>query len=118
MSQPKKVKSVCVPIDPDDCGSVISGYVRFPELYRTHYGKKLWDVNWGASITLSDCNRVIQWDLTGNAYNIAKLDAAINALTKMRALMCDAQNELAETKGEKNRLNKVIDPDYRVDDED
>lgn len=114
---PKKVKTVCVPLDPDDCGSVIHGYVRFPELYRTHYGKKLWDIEQSASISLSDCNRVIQWSLSGGSegFNIEKLDNAIGALQKMRKHMVKAQAELESLKSEKRTRNIAIDPTYDPD---
>lgn len=112
MAYPKKVKTVCIPLDPDDCGSVISGYVRFPELYRYSHGKKFWSVNWGASVSLSDCNRVIQWSLQGDndTYNFSKIDAAISALTKLRQHMVDAQEELVRMKKEKKERNLAIDP--------
>jgi hypothetical protein len=109
---PKKVKTVCVPLDPDDCGSVIHGYVRFPELYRTHYGKKLWEIESGASLSLSDCNRVIQWALTDTGFNIEKLDNAIGALQKMRKHMVKAQAELEKLKAEKRARNLALDPTY------
>lgn len=110
MAQPKKVKSVCIPLDPDDCGSVIHGYVRFPELYRRNYGGKEWDVEYGASISLSDCNRVIQWALTGDdeQFNIAKLDVAISALTKMREFMVQAQAEYNRLDKEAKERNKDL----------
>lgn len=108
---PKKVKSICVPLDPDDCGSVIHGYVRFPELYQRDYGKKLWAVEYTATISLSDCNRVIQWGLDGNhEFNIEKIDTAISALTEMRKFMVEANIQIKKLEKEKKRLNKEIDP--------
>jgi hypothetical protein len=90
---------------------VISGYVRFPELEREAYGKiKKWHVNWSANISLSDCNRVIQWQLTDNEYNIAKLDRAINALSKMREFMVEAQAELTKLNAKKKKMNLALDP--------
>lgn len=110
MAYPKKVKTVCIPLDPDDCGSVISGYVRYPELERYSHGQKFWHVNFGASVTLSDCNRVIQWSLCDEDYNFAKIDAAISALTKIRQYMVDAQAELKRARAEKKERNIKIDP--------
>jgi hypothetical protein len=110
MNYPKKVKSICVPLDPDDCGSVISGYVRYPELYRYSHGLKLWSVNHGASVTLSDCNRVIQWSLSDDGYNFAKIDAAISALTKLRQYMVEAEADLKRAREEKKERNIKLDP--------
>jgi hypothetical protein len=109
---PKKVKSVCIPLDPDDCGSVIHGYVRFPELTQRNYGKRKWDVEYGASVSLSDCNRVIQWAMTDddNNYHIEKLDIAISALTELRKFMSEANVELKKARKEAKRLNLIIDP--------
>jgi hypothetical protein len=112
---PKKVKTVCVPLDPDDCGSVVHGYVRYPELYRTHYGKKFWEIEQGASVSLSDCNRVIQWSLTDTGFNIEKIDTAIGALQKMRKHMVKAQAELEKLKIEKRARNIELDPTYDPD---
>lgn len=113
MAQPKKVKSVCVPLDPDDCGSVIHGYVRFPELVRKHYGSKDWYVECGASLSLSDCNRIIQWAMTdGNddaeQFNVAKLDVAIGALTKFREYMAQANAEYKRLEKEAKERNKGL----------
>ena len=33
------IKSVCVPLDPDDVGSMISGYVNFPEIKEYEHTK-------------------------------------------------------------------------------
>lgn len=116
MATPRKVKTVCVPIDPDDCGSVISGYVRFPELYQTSYNKKLWEINSGANMTLSDCNRVISWGLNdSDEFNIDKLDNAIGALMKMREHMVAAQAELVKAKKERKARNLILDPNSNDD---
>jgi hypothetical protein len=116
MATPKKVKTVCLPIDPDDCGSVIHGYVRFPELYQTSYGKKLWEINSGASLSLSDCNRVIQWGLSdSDEFNIDKLDCAISALMKMREHMVAAQAEMVKVKKERKTRNLILDPNNNDD---
>jgi hypothetical protein len=116
--RPKKVKTVCVPLDPDDCGSVIHGYVRFPELVQRNYGKKVWETEHQASVSLSDCNRVIQWSLTDDGdgnFNIDKLDIAIAALTDMRKFMAEANAELKKLNKERARLNKAIDPEWKDD---
>jgi hypothetical protein len=116
---PKKVKSVCIPLDPDDCGSVIHGYVRFPELVQRDYGKKLWEVEQSASVSLSDCNRIIQWNLTDDgitgAYNIDKLDIAISALTELRKYMSEANAELKKMNKERARRNRALDPEWKED---
>jgi hypothetical protein len=114
---PKKIKSVCIPLDPDDCGSVIHGYVRFPELVQRNYGKKLWDVEYSASVSLSDCNRVIQWAMTDddNMFNIDKLDTAIGALSELRKFMSEANAELKKARKEVKRLNLIIDPENKDD---
>jgi len=89
---PEKVKTVCVALDPDDCGSVISGYVRYPEVGSYDHGKKEQFVEYGASMALSDCSRVIQWGLTDNdAFHLEKLDRAISALTEIRKYMAEAE---------------------------
>ena len=104
-----KVKSVCVPIDPDDCGSTISGYVRYPELNRHNYGKKTWFVEGSASVSLSDCNRVINWDLGGGEkYSLVKLDRAITALTKLREYVALAQEAADKLKKEAEASNKAL----------
>jgi len=109
--KPKTVKSICVPLDPDECGSVISGYVRFPELERDTYGKiKKWSVNWGATVSLSDCNRVINWNLTDKEYDIAKLDRAISALGQLREFMVEAQADLNKLNAKRKRMNLALDP--------
>ena len=114
---PKKIKSVCIPLDPDDCGSVIHGYVRFPELVQRNYGKKLWDVEYTATVSLSDCNRVIQWALTDddNMYHIDKIDIAIGALTELRKYMNEANVELKKLRKELKRRNLELDPDHTKD---
>lgn len=114
---PKKVKSVCVPLDPDDCGSVIHGYVRFPELYQRDYGKKHWEVEYSSSVSLSDCNRVISWNLNGDdgSFNIAKLDTAIGALTELRKFMVEANAEIKKLEKERVRRNKELDPEWKPD---
>ena len=114
---PKKIKSVCIPLDPDDCGSVIHGYVRFPELVQRNYGKKLWDVEYTATVSLSDCNRVIQWALTDddNMYHIDKIDIAIGALTELRKYMSEANAELKKARKECKRRNLELDPTHTED---
>ena len=114
---PKLIKSICVPLDPDDCGSVVHGYVRFPELVQRNYGKKLWDVEFTATVSLSDCNRVIQWALTNDdgMYHIEKLDTAIGALTEMRKYLHEANVELKKMRKEVKRLNLVLDPEGKDD---
>jgi hypothetical protein len=92
MSSPDKVKTVCVPLDPDDCGSVISGYVRYPEIDTYSHGKREQYVEYNANMSLSDCSRVIQWSLTGNEeFNLDKLDRAISALMELRKYMAEAE---------------------------
>lgn len=111
---PKKIKTVCVPLDPDDCGSVIHGYVRFPELYQRNYGKKLWEMEYNATVSLSDCNRVINWSLNGtDELNIEKLDRAISALTDLRKFMVEATTEVKKLEKERIRLNKALDPEWK-----
>jgi len=113
---PKKVKTVCIPLDPDDCGSVIHGYVRFPELYQRNHGQKLWDIEFSASVSLSDCNRVIQWAMTeSDEFNLAKLDTAIAALTDLRKYMAEANAEIKKMEKERRKLNKAIDPNWNED---
>lgn len=114
---PKKVKSVCIPLDPDDCGSVIHGYVRYPELYQRNHGKKKWDVEFSATVSLSDCNRVIQWALTDddNMYHTDKLDIAIGALTELRKFMSEGNAELKKLRKEAKRLNLILDPEDKDD---
>ena len=107
--KPKKVKSICLPLDPDDCGSVISGFVRFPESVQRNYGKKLWDVEYGASLSLTDCNRVIQWSFGGDdGFDIEKLDTAISALTEFRRYMAEAQTEYKKVQKENKVRNKAL----------
>jgi hypothetical protein len=110
-----KVETVCVPLDPDDCGSVISGYVRFPEMYQRDYGKQFWEVNWGASMALSDCSRVINWSFTSGDedYNFEKLDRTIAALTKFREHMVTASNEMKKIRKEIKKRNLALDPEWK-----
>lgn len=105
-----KVKSVCVPIDPDDCGSMISGYVRYPELKQRDYGKSTWYMENSASVSLSDCSRVINWDLSSERgkYNLVKLDRAITALTKLREHAALAQEAADRLKKEMAARNKLL----------
>lgn len=116
MAQPKKIQSVCIPLDPDDCGSVIHGYVRYPELTQRNYGKKLWDIEFSASLSLSDCNRVINWNMnSGDEFNVAKLDVAISALTEFRKFMVEANAEIQRVEKERAKLNKELDPEWVKD---
>jgi hypothetical protein len=96
---------------------VIHGYVRYPELSQRNYGKKVWEVEFGATVSLSDCNRIIQWGLTDddNMYHIDKLDIAIGALTELRKYMSEANAELKKLRKEAKRLNLVIDPEHTED---
>lgn len=110
-----KIKSVCEPLDPDDCGSVISGYVRYPQLIQQDYGSRKWYVQHAASVTLSDCNRVIQWGLTDDNYNVVKIDRAISALTKLREYCVSANEELARLRKEKKARNLALDPTDKDD---
>jgi len=115
---PKKVKSVCVPLDPDDCGSVIHGYVRFPELVQRNYNKNLWQIEKSASVSLSDCNRIIQWDLSDDGddnFNLDKLDVAIATLTDLRKFMSEANVEYKKMKKERKRLNLALDSEWKDD---
>jgi len=92
MTTPEKVKTVCIPLDPDGCGSVISGYVRYPEIETYSHGKKEQFIEYGANMSLSDCSRVIQWGLTDNdAFHLEKLDRAISALMELRKYMGEAE---------------------------
>ena len=97
-----KVKSVCVPLDPDDCGSVISGYVRYPEVDQRDWDSQKEYINYDAKISLSDCSKVINWsfylDEKYGGYNLAKIDRAIAALTELRWYMDAAQHEYLELK--------------------
>jgi hypothetical protein len=81
-------------------------------LKQNKYGKHKWDVEFNASVSLSDCNRVIQWALTDddNNFHIEKLDIAIGALTDMRKFMSEANVELKKLRKEAKRLNLIIDP--------
>jgi hypothetical protein len=113
-----KVKSVCVPLDPDDCGSVISGYVRYPELKQYTHGKKFWRIENSASVSLSDCNRVIQWSLDCSdegdtpGFNAVKLDRAITALMKLREYCFEANEAYKEAHKTMRERNLAIDPTY------
>jgi hypothetical protein len=105
------IKSVCVPLDPDDCGSTISGYVRYPEILQRDYGDRKWYINYTASVSLSDCSRVIQWGLSdGGNYNIEKLDRAISALSKLREYCVAANVELVKLRKEKKVRNLALNP--------
>ena len=106
--KPKKVKSVCVPLNPDDCGSVVSGYVRFPELSKCEYDKGKWSVNYTASVSLSDCSKVINWHLTNDeGFDFDKLGRAIDALEKLRDYMIKAQLSFNKLNAEKEARNKA-----------
>lgn len=92
MATPEKIETVLVALDPDDCGSVISGYVRYPEIETYSHGKKEQYVEYGAEASLSDCNRWIRWSLTDNdEYHFTKIDNAISALTELRKHMARAE---------------------------
>lgn len=111
-----KVKSVCIPLDPDDCGSVISGFVRYPEMIQKDYGKKLWYINTGGAVSLSDCSRVIQWQLNGHndtEYNTVKIDRAIKALKKLRKYCVEAQAEFEKMEADRKARNMILDPDNK-----
>lgn len=101
-----------MPLAPDDCESVICGYVRFPELYQNPDGKKYWYLNYSAAVSLTDCHRQIQWNLLDHdedSFNIAKLDTAIRALNTLRDYLVKASVELDECKKKKKEWNSAID---------
>ena len=68
-------------------------------------------------VSLSDCNRVIQWNLNGDygEFNIAKLDTAIGALTELRKFMAEANAELKKLEKERAKRNKELDPEWKPD---
>ena len=106
-----KVKSVCIPLDPDDCGSVISGYVHYPEVCQRDYGSQKEYINFDAKISLSDCSKVINWSFYSDAkeggYNLAKIDRVIAALTELKGYMVAAQHEYVELKREVDARNEA-----------
>jgi hypothetical protein len=111
MSSPDKVKSVCIPLDPDDCGSVISGFVRYPEIETYSHGKKEQYIEYGASLALSDCSRVINWSLSAeNSYDLDKLDRAIAALMEMRKNMSEAETLRKKLMIKVKAHNKIVNP--------
>jgi hypothetical protein len=106
-----KIESICAPLDPDDCGSTISGYVRYPELLQQDYGEKKWYTTHTAAVSLSDCSRVIQWGLgESDGYNIEKIDRAITALSKLREYCVAAEEELTKLRKEKKARNLALNP--------
>lgn len=109
--KPKNVKSICIALDPDNCDSTISGYVRFPQLEKCDWyeDSDKWHVNYAASISLSDCDKVINWVLTGGkGFRIDKINNAIIALVRLRRFMIDAQVEYTEKVAEQKARNKVL----------
>ena len=86
------IKSVCVPLDPDDVGSMISGYVNFPEIKEYEHNKTQ-HLNYSANLALSDCSRVINWNFIesdGLGFNIEKIDNVIGVLMTFRQYMKEA----------------------------
>lgn len=105
---PEKVESICVPLDPDDCGSVISGFVRFPEIDSYIHGAKEQYISFSANISLSDCQRVIGWCFsTDEGYNLEKMDRAIAAMMEMRKFMSEAENQRKRLQVKVDAYNKV-----------
>jgi hypothetical protein len=107
---PNKLKSICVPLDPDDCGSSISGWVRYPEIddERGKHNKKQY-LNYSADLSLSDCSRVITWSFSNSrdGFDLEKIDRAIGALMTFRQYMEGAEvlrKKLATGVEEHNKL--------------
>ena len=113
MSTPAKVKTVCVPLDPDDCGSVISGYVRYPEINKETYGRKKEQyLDFGANLSLSDCSRVIGWNFSRNEeFNLDKIDRVICALLDYRTYLEEAEEQRKILKVEVEAYNKDLKED-------
>jgi len=111
----KKVKTVCVPIDVDSCSSTISGYVRYPDIEASHYATDRVHLHADAQVSLSDCNRVITWDLCSHGYALEKIDRAIAALSKLRKHMALAQVLYVELEAEVEKRNKGKKPETLVE---
>lgn len=72
--QPELISANIIQLDPVDCGSTVG--------YKIVKGRDLW-----AEVDLSDCNRKIQWSFysKNSKHGLAKIDRAIEILTKFRA---------------------------------
>lgn len=83
MGKKQLAASVCVAIDPDNCGSSVMGYVYKATSYKSYAGRK--DVRAGGKVVLSDCGRTITWDIGETRDgSVAKLNRAIKALEVLR----------------------------------
>jgi len=82
MGKQKLAASVCVAIDPDNCGSSVMGYVYKATSYKSYENRR--SVRSGGKVILTDCGRSITWDIDDGQEGVAKLNNAIKALTALR----------------------------------
>lgn len=82
-------------LDPADCDSTI--------MYSITGGRRL-----NGSINLSDCNRKIVWYFGGYDTNnpVAKINAAIDALTKFKLDFISARDKFKKRPRRRKRANK------------
>jgi hypothetical protein len=87
-------------IDPIDCGSTVAWVVDVtvspPQPDHAREYERDGRVTLSASISLSDCNRRIEWDMSGNrdCTALQKIDAAIAELQDFRAALATATNHV------------------------
>jgi hypothetical protein len=109
-------KQICVPLEPSSCGSSIMGYVTHPALRRNKYDKK-WYVEFEGVVALTDCSRRIEWELKQHgrehqhyAFNVKKLDRAIDALIQLRYTMATNNDIIKDLEAVAEQRNKKIKP--------
>lgn len=110
------MKAKAVMIDPESCDSTVVIKFAAPKIKQYKSRMLLADeddecrffVGYDARVSLSDCNRWIEWDFRSHmraGYNIAKLDKAIKALSEFRRELVKAESKrkvLAEKVKQKN----------------
>lgn len=113
------MKAKAVMIDPESCDSTLVIKFDPPRIKRrTHEDSILLEtrgsfyVDYDARVSLSDCNRWIDWDFRSygkSGYNVTKLDNAIKALSEFRRELVKAESKrkvLAEKVKQKNEALK------------
>ena len=88
--KPKVLATKVEFIEPLNCGSTV-GYKIIDDDYEDHS-------YFSSSIQLTDCSRMISWDVSVDSNGVAKLDNAIRILTEAREELSKAAAKLAKLK--------------------
>ena len=76
-------------IDPKTCDSTVG--FRVTKYKYSHKKGAKW--NYSADVSLSDCNRKIEWNITVDAFGLTKLDNAIEILQDARDAIVNAMGK-------------------------